>query len=193
MCVIGFLTSLGLNFKTQNNNNALHVIHTVNIIRDTVSFTKSKQVSSKYFNNVNDIILFVRYIKTQSHGLNMDNWAVMKTIFNRMDDYRCTWREYYDYKRYNHSESISKMKHNPNKVKFNFNIKGDRELFFRAIDASLGNYPEEIKENIPSNILYFESFPKIWNLNKPKMGIFNRDSIQVEYKHEFYRGKLKKN
>ena len=193
--VFSFLLLLGffsLGFYTNNtepSHSTLHVINTTHVIRDTLYYTKSGKVTSRYFNSVDDIILFVRYIKTQSNRLDMDNWAVMKTMFNRMRDKGCTWHEYFVNQRYNCSVSIQRMKKNPSMVTFNFANDTDRKLFFRAINASLGNYPEEIRRNIPPNTLYFESFADP-NWNRGRKDHFNRDSITVKYRHEFYKGKF---
>lgn len=159
------------------------VVHVIKC--DTIHVVKEVPTFSPYFKSSEDIILFVRYIKTQSGRLDMDNWAVIKTMMNRLERKQVSFREYYGHQSINNSNSILRMKRGTLKIGFSWEEPKDVKIYERVVQALLGNYPKEIDKKIGKDVLFFESFPKTWNL-KPK-GCFDRNKIVASYRHEFYK------
>lgn len=129
-------------------------------VRDTVKINYNKSL----FRNEEDIILFCKYIKTQSNdvlttkGLT-DQIFVIQVMFNRMKDNKCNWREYYNNPKINSSRTISLMRSHKLIVKFKpESNRVDKEILnnvnkviYNEVDSSL---------IIPGNLMYFHSYNK---------------------------------
>ena len=157
---------------------------TVYIPKDTMYVNISDIFKSRL-----DIELFIKYVKTQSHECDDDNWAVIKAMRNRLVHANVTFSEYFNDRNINHSRTIAKIRAGEKVRGFTFSWDNpmDIELVKRTLDVYYGAVPSYIDTVIVDNIRAFESHPKEWNINSKKSGVFDRKNIVCEYKHEFYR------
>jgi hypothetical protein len=162
------------------NKVSIDTVYCTDTIVDTILIAEQ----NRYFNSFDDILLFATYLKTQSNRLDDDNWSVIHTLFNRMDEEQCTWREYFYKSSINHSATIKKLLNGSLEVDFSLKRTGDLALVERTISAYLGHNPT----NVPHNVLYFESFKQ-----SPNRGVFIKKNIWRKYRHKFYTGTLKSN
>jgi hypothetical protein len=157
---------------------------------DTVFYPKDTMYVniSEVFKSQQDIILFVKYVKTQSSRLDDDNWAVMKTMKNRMLHKGVTFSEYFYTPSINNSQTIRRIIRGEKVPGFSFSWDNpmDVELFKRALDTYYGAVPQHIDTVIVSNVRAFESHPVSWNATRPR-GVFDRKNIVYAARHEFYR------
>ena len=150
--------------------------------RDTIHLTPSPTV----FKNFNEVVFFTEYCKTESSQLNDDNWAVLKTMLNRIRrsgknwyGFSHTWEDHY-------SPTITEMYATGKRYQpFSMNSTHDLRLIIRTLCASQGMFPAHIDSLITPNVYYFESHDLEWNKNKDR-GIFKRKNIKAEFLHEFY-------
>ncbi len=144
--------------------------------------------TSCMFKSRGDIELFIKYVKTQSGQLDDDNWAVMKTMKNRMLDHDVTFTEYFNSRRVNNSQTIARitMGHKVNGFSFSWDNPVDVELYKRALDVYFGQIPSSIDTMITRDVRAFESHPLSWNEHRD-VGIFKRKNIAYKNRHEYYR------
>ena len=153
-----------------------------------------------FFNDSSDLILFCKYIKSQSRiNLNdesslLDNLLVIQVMFNRLVENECTWRRYYDNQSINNSKSIKLMKLKKLVINFDLRLKEDRLLYNRVKQISVGDY-SVIKEDypydnviLPANVLYFESFKRSPNRGVHKKKNMFNGYFTINTKHKFYVG-----
>lgn len=153
-----------------------------------------------FFMNDEELILFCKYIKSQSRiNLNdesslLDNLLVIQVMFNRLVKYETSWRRYYDNQSINNSKSIKLMKLKKLVVNFDLRLKEDRLLYNRVKQISVGDY-SVIKEDypyddviLPANVLYFESFKRSPNRGVHKKKNMFNGYFTVNTKHKFYLG-----
>lgn len=197
------LLSLVLIGMTTNNSNPERisrtfvpypVIDTVFVtLTDTITNTvivekepEIKRVFTDKFRNISDIILFCKYLKTQSSHFHTDvwerdAWAVCQSMLNRLHIYNCTWKQYLATPSINHSSTIRRRVHLTKP--FNINVKEDQKLFEMVMLCISGQVPKKFK--IPHNIGAFESHPYI-----PNRAPHYRDSLWSKKgyttKHKFY-------
>lgn len=162
--------------RTANIKTAKCRVDTV-IVTDTLYDTIFIDEKTKYFQCFDDVILFTAYLKTQSDQLDDDNWSVIHTLFNRLDDNRVTWREYFNTPSINHSNTIKKMINGSLNSYVDLSSNKDRRLIARVLDAYWCYNPTEC----PKNVLYFESYK-----HSPNNGVFLKSKIWKEYRHKFY-------
>ena len=153
-----------------------------------------------FFNDSSDLILFCKYIKSQSRiNLNdesslLDNLLVIQVMFNRLVEYETSWRRYYDNQSINNSKSIKLMKLKKLVINFDLRLKEDRLLYNRVKQISVGDY-SVIKEDypydnviLPANVLYFESFKCSPNRGVHKKKNMFNGYFTINTKHKFYVG-----
>lgn len=135
--------------------------------------------------NEESMITFIKYVKTQSNRLNTANdekdvYAVIQTIYNRLEYKECTWDEYYNSPKLNNSKSIKLMKSGKLRKRFSFKNKKDTKMYRIAYNCNMDLIDEKYK--IPKDILYFESFS-----NPPDKGPHLMKNFYVKYRHRFYK------
>ena len=132
------------------------------------------------FKSVDEAILFVRYVKTQSSRFDTDNELVMQALINRCRKANVSWYQYYLNPRINHSRSIQLMKQGRLRPIFDWANESDVRLLERAIRVQYG----EVEVKAPDNLLYFHSFKD--NRFKNHKGIWNPNNLWGRYRHKFY-------
>jgi hypothetical protein len=163
------------------NPSVIYVTDTLRAV-DTII----KRQTTNPFHSFADVLFFAEYVKTESSLLNDDNWAVIKTMLNRVRRSGKSWREFINSPNDHNSPTIISMLQGKRFQPFDINKASDLNLIIRTLQAGQGMYPEHIDRAIPENVYYFESHPDEWN-RTPKFP-FHRDSIVAKYLHEFYKG-----
>lgn len=158
-------------------------------IHDTVTIhdTTVQKLFPTPFRNLEEVIFFTEYCKSESAGLSDDNWAVIKTMLNRVRRSGKDWYGFIRSRRDHQSPEIHAMLTKGTRLQpFSLSKEHDLKLIIRTLLAANGMYPKHIEEAIGDNVYYFESHPKSWNLHRKDH--FCRDSIVATYLHEFYKG-----
>ncbi len=153
--------------------------------------------SKRLFAEQSEAIVFVKYIKTQSGRLDVDNLFVMQVIANRCRTQKISFIEYFNKPHVNNSESIMIMQHlmygkplkykiKPSKLRqiertitFDTNCKEDVQMLLRAYKVA--NNETEVGVTLPSNVWSFESFNK-----SPNKGVHKLSKLYTEIRHRFY-------
>jgi hypothetical protein len=165
------------------------VVEVPSYVYDTVYVhdTTVKKLFPTPFRSFEDVIFFTEYCKSESSGLSDDNWAVLKTMLNRVRRSGKDWYGFIRSPRDHQSPEIMAMLEKGVRLQpFSLNKEHDLKLIIRTLLAANGIYPEHIDKVIGDNVYYFESHPRSWNLHRKDH--FCRDSIVAEYLHEFYKG-----
>lgn len=153
--------------------------------------------SKRLFLEQKEAIVFVKYIKTQSGRLDVDNLFVMQVIANRCRTQKISFIEYFNSPHVNNSESImimqylmykkplkypikpSKLRQIERTITFDTNCKEDVQMLLRAYKVA--NNETEVGVTIPSNIWSFESFEK-----SPNKGVHRLSKLYTKIRHRFY-------
>lgn len=153
--------------------------------------------SKRLFVEQKEAIVFVKYIKTQSGRLDVDNLFVMQVIANRCRTQKVTFMDYFNSPHINNSESImimqylmykkplkypikpSKLRQIERTITFDTNCKEDVQMLLRAYKVA--NNETEVGVTIPSNIWSFESFDK-----SPNKGVHRLSKLYTKIRHRFY-------
>ena len=130
------------------------------------------------------LMSFIKYLKTQSSSLRneihvKDVYAVIQTMFNRLNYKKCTWSEYYNSPKLNNSKSIKLLRLGKLKQTFSWNNKKDLQLYNMVYNCLINNIDD--KYIISKDVLYFESFKTC-----PNRGPHKLKNIVVQYRHRFY-------
>ncbi len=164
-------------------------------IRDTIETIKytpqpeiqvSKLNRSDYFESEDDIILFCKYIKTQSNdplttkGLT-DQLFVIQVMFNRMKQNECNWKEYYRNNQINCSNTIKKMKSGFKKVSFDLSNRKD-SILFENVNLILDGKLEK-QYHLTEDIQYFHSNKTICSNKTP----WKKEKYLFTVKHHFFK------
>jgi len=153
---------------------------------DTVRLYDTVYIADgKRFESIDDYILFVKYIKTQSKRVTddlgqQDIWAVIQTMKNRMVEQDAGWRKFYRNKSINHSHSMDLMKAGKLKPSFDWNNWADVWMIECAMKCNAGEVPDSLR--LDSDVLYFESFRQC-----PNRGVHLCRNLVTQYRHKFYR------
>lgn len=170
------------------------IIRDTLILKDTIyienDFVKKEESrinlfnSNDFFSTEEDIILFCKYIKTQSNdvlttkGLT-DQIFVIQVMFNRMKDNKCNWREYYNNNSINCSNTIKKMKKGK-RVKFNLSNKKDSILYENVLNIVNNTFDKQYL--LEEDVLYFHSNKRIYG-NSPWL----KEKYLFTIKHHFFK------
>lgn len=153
--------------------------------------------SKRLFVEQKEAIVFVKYVKTQSGRLNVDNLFVMQVIANRCRTQKISFIEYFNNRHVNNSESImimqylmykkplrypikpSKLRQIERTITFDTNCKEDVQMLLRAYKVA--NNETEVGVTLPSNVWSFESFDK-----SPNKGVHRLSKLYTKIRHRFY-------
>jgi len=141
------------------------------------------------FNTIEEYILFIKYVKTQSNRVTdsigqSDVWCIIQTMYHRMDDAGMRWYEFYNNRKANNSVSMKKMQTGSVKVKFDWNNPNDLWMLSASLRVSAKLTPKEV--TLPDNVLYFEACKKSPNRNPHYL-----NNLYIKYRHRFYTGTLR--
>ena len=143
---------------------------------------------SKYFKDENDILLFAKYVKTQSNDVFttdgfIDNLFVIQVLLNRLEDNKCNWLEYYNNPKINSSKTIRLMRAHKLIVRFNPETnRVDREILNNVNKAIYGGIDSQYI--VPKNLMYFHSYKnKFLNIDKD---IWNKYNYYTTVRHHFF-------
>lgn len=131
-----------------------------------------------------DVVLLVKYCKTQQSDINNDFWGVVQAMIHRCNHYKVNMRQYYARDRVNNSGTIRRIKQGHCNRNFTFTYESNQDRIRRKIVylSLLDIIPDSVY--LPPNVLYFESHPESWNSHRK--GLWNRSNIYVKFEHEFY-------
>ena len=132
-----------------------------------------------YFSDHNSVVTFCKYIKSQQSKSGIDQQAVIRTMYNRLEEYNCDWDTYYNTPSINHSHSIKLIRSNKWVIPFNPRKEEDLKLLIDVITMQYINKPK-----LPTNVLYFHSHPDHYFRNHK--GIWNPNKLYIKYTHKFY-------
>lgn len=183
--LILIFTLLSINSTSSSGINNESTFNDVLLIEVTLDEILVEYKQPTYFRSKKDRILFVKYIKTQSNRLDLDNWYVIQVMFNRMDHKKCNWKQYYDKRNLNHSQSIARMKSGDLRPGFSSNSVHDSIIYDRVCQVEREILPDSLR--IPDDVLFFESFA-----NSPNRGCFLIKNMFTKVRHKFYHKEEKK-
>lgn len=161
-------------------------VHQQMYISDSVCIDKVavEEIENYGLNELDNLILFVKYIKTQSNHIDTelgktDVYYVIQTMINRMRSNGVDWATYYKCQRINNSQSIQRMKNGSLKPGFNIDSKHDKEITMMVYAALYSQLPD--KYRIDNDVLYFHSFGASYNRSP-----HSRNKLNVIARHRFY-------
>lgn len=167
----------------------LLIIMSVNVSTSPYVIKKEYNIIIDYVNdfgltNKDNLISFIKYVKTQSNRLDTDVgrkdiYYVIQTMFNRMSEYKVTWPEYFARQNVNNSHSIYRMKIGDLRPSFSLDNQHDQILVSMVYSALYGFIEGDLK--IDDDVLYFHSFGPRYNRAPHKI-----DKLYVEARHRFY-------
>jgi hypothetical protein len=120
---------------------------------------------------------FCLYVKTQSNGLDDDNWVTIRVMLNRFIHHECTWQQYYDTRSINNSNTIRTMRNGTCRKRFSMTDEHDSRLYEMVVKVVAGQEPIQV----PLNVLYFES-----HKSSPNRGVHKLRNLWHKYRHKFY-------
>lgn len=141
------------------------------------------------FNTIEEYILFIKYVKTQSNRVTdtlgqSDVWSIIQTMYNRMDDAQMRWYQFYNDRKANNSASMKKMQTGQVKIKFDWDNWKDLWMLSACMRVQHKQVPDSLR--LPDNVLYFEACKR-----SPNRCPHYLKNLHVTYRHRFYTGTLR--
>lgn len=149
-------------------------VPTDSIVVDNDTFKFSYDYSSR-IRSKEEMLSFVKYIKTQQSVFGEDCKAVIRTMFNRLEHHNVTWYEYYSTPSINCSASIRKLR--SGRLNISVGTTGNDSLIVDYVQKVLFDKVEYFNPNI----LYFEScrYP-------PNRAPHLSNNLAFKHTHRFY-------